>query len=118
MLMFVCLLVRVSLVLNHVRLAGTSSKGKLIDPMELMLRLPSDRPVVFVFGAISRGEYVVPRHARTHASPSLPPSLPPSLLSSLLSSLPPSPLPTRAHRNVCVVVCVCAWKHPSFARPA
>ncbi len=37
--------------------AGTSSKGKLVDPLELVSRLPADRPVVFVFGAISRGEY-------------------------------------------------------------
>ncbi len=36
---------------------GTSSLGKLIDPLELMSRLPADRPIVFVFGAIARGEY-------------------------------------------------------------
>ena len=36
---------------------GTSSRGKLIDPLELMARLPADRPVVFVFGAIAKGEY-------------------------------------------------------------
>ena len=29
----------------------------MIDPLELMARLPADRPVVFVFGAIAKGEY-------------------------------------------------------------
>jgi hypothetical protein len=41
----------------HVYPPGTSSKGKLIDPLELLARLPADVPIVFVFGAIAKGEY-------------------------------------------------------------
>jgi rRNA small subunit pseudouridine methyltransferase Nep1 len=45
------------------RVIGTSMKGQLIDPHDLVPALPDDKPLVFVFGAMAQG-FIEPDYAQ------------------------------------------------------